>query len=131
MVVGAINGVQNPSFVELVNQPQIVSANNAQQMSAYEQPRFDSYEGPRQEKEKSSLLSKLFKTVLFAGALVGLNRIAHNSKLIKNLEGSGEGIMQKYIQKPLNVVDEYVMKTYNKWFPKTGSAPIVEPAATK
>jgi len=118
MAVSGVNGAQSPEFVELVNKPQVAYVNNTPQMSMNGQPMYDVYEGPRQEKKKSSVLGKIFKTLILAAALVGLNRYAHHKEWIKPVAEDAEGFANKFIKKPLNSVDDYVLKTYNKCFKK-------------
>jgi hypothetical protein len=118
MTVVGVNGAQSPEFVQMVNQPQAAYANSPQ-LTMSGQPQVDSYEGPRQEEKKGSFLGSLFKTLIVAGALIGLNRYAHSSKLIEKIGVKNpEGFVAKYIRKPLGQVDEYVVKNYEKYIAK-------------
>ncbi len=117
--VSGINSSQNQPFVELVNKPQMsYNQNNPQQMSMQQQPEMDVYEGPKEEKKKGSIFGKVLTTLVVVGAAIGLNRIAHNNHWIKQAGENPEKFVEKYIQKPLNNVDEYVVKTWKNIFKK-------------
>ena len=122
--VSGVNSSQNQPFVELVNKPQTSYSQISQQvpMPIQQQPETDVYEGPVQEKKKGSVLGKILTTLVIAGAAIGLNRIAHNNKWIKTAAEDSEKFADKYIKKPLNRVDDYVVKTWEKVFKKGAKA---------
>lgn len=130
MAVSSINGAQNQAFVDLANQPQATYVDKPL-MTMNGQPEMDSYEGPRQEEEKGSFLGKAFKTLIFAGAVIGLNRYAHSKEWIKPVEENATGFINKFIKKPLNSLDNYVVKAYEKYFKKETLKEVTEevPAA--
>lgn len=121
MSVSGVNGSQNQAFVDLVNRPQTAYANAPQPMYMAAQPQADVYQGPKQEEKKGSFLGKVFKTLIFAAAVVGLNRVAHKTKLIQPVKEGATGFVNKYIRKPLNNVDEWVLKTWQKYFNKAAA----------
>lgn len=129
MAIGGINGAQSQPFVELANKPQMAYA-NPPILSMNGQPEMDSYEGPQEEK-KGSFLGKVVKTILFAGAVIGLNRYAHSKEWIKPVEENATGFVNKYIKKPLNSLDEYVVKKYDKIFNKEAAKEAPEAASTE
>ena len=95
------------------------------------QPQADIYQGPRQEEKKGSFLGKVFKTLIFAAAVVGLNRLAHSGSnpLLKPVAEGATGFANKYIRKPLNNLDSWVVKTWQKYFPKGAEKAASEGAA--
>lgn len=134
MSISGVNAAQqSQAFGELVNKPQAAYA-NPPILTMNGQPEADVYEGTQQEEKKGSFLGTVFKTLLFAGATIGLNRYAHSKGWLKPVEKDATGFMEKYVKKPLNKLDEIVLEKYNKWFkkgeaPKTdGSTPETTPA---
>ncbi|MDD3419893.1 MAG: hypothetical protein PHE78_04745 [Candidatus Gastranaerophilales bacterium] len=118
MVVGNVNGGQNPGFVELVNKPQTPYGYQAASAAPLNGPAEDVYEGPKQEKKKGGFLKGLLITLGVAGALVGANRLAHSKGWLKPIEGEATSFVDKYIKKPLKSIDDFVVEKYNKIFKK-------------
>jgi hypothetical protein len=116
MVVGNVNGGQNPGFVELVNKPQTPYGYQAASAAPLNGPAEDVYEGPKQEKKKGGFLKGLLITLGVAGALVGANRLAHSKGWLKPIEGEATSFVDKYIKKPLKSIDDFVVEKYNKIF---------------
>jgi hypothetical protein len=112
--VSGVNGSQNQQFVELVNKPQGSYQNNSQPVAMQSQPEMDSYEGPKEEKKKGSILGKILTTLVVAGALVGLNRFAHHKEWIKPATEGSKEFADKFIKKPLNELDKFVLENWNK-----------------
>lgn len=124
MTVGNVGGIKDQAFIDFISKPQAYNAAAPQpQMGpAMQQPMQDEF--AYQEPEKKGGFGKfLLGLVAAAAIIVGGNRLAHNQQWIKAAPENPTKFVEKYVQKPLNQLDDFTMKQWDslkKVFKKDG-----------